>query len=86
MRGLIGRILVDTFLPEQSHPVQTVLTELQTLVNTYDVTDEQIREKLAAVRAVRNKVRRDLAAAQKELGAYLTVEQMAVLVSLGYLD
>ena len=86
LRGLLGRVFINLIVPDQRYPVQTVLTELQTLLNSHDATEDQIREKLAAARAVRNKVQRDLAAAQKDLVPYLTVEQMAVLVSLGYLD
>jgi hypothetical protein len=62
------------------------MTELQTLLNSHDATNDQIREKLASVRAVRNKAIRDLEEAQKDLTPYLTVEQLAILVSLGILD
>ncbi len=86
LRGLLGRIFVNAIMPDQNHPVQTALTELRTLLDSYDASEDQIRDKLAVVRAVRHKALRDLAAAQKKLVPYLTVEQTAVLVSLGYLD
>ncbi len=90
LMGAVGGLLMKGFIgmliPDMGHPVQAVLTELRTLLNSRDATDDQIREKLATVRAVRTKSLRDLAAAQKELAPYLTLDQAALLVSLGILD
>jgi len=84
--GLLVRGLIDVLLPDQGHPVRTVVGELRALLDSHDTTDDQLRDKLAAVRAVRNKERRDLQSAQKELTPFLTLDQTALLVSLGILD
>ena len=67
----------------QGNSVQILLTDLQTLLADKGTTDQQLREKLATVRAAREKARRDLDAAQKELMPLLTIDQQAVLVDLG---
>ena len=84
--GLMGRAIIGMVIPDQSHAMQTLLTELRGLAESREATDEQIREKLAAARAARNKAVRDLAAAQNDLEPFLTVDQLAILVSLGYLE
>ncbi len=84
--GLLIRGLIAVLLPDEAHPVRVVLSELKTLLNSRDTTDEQLREKLAAVRAVRSKAMRDLETAQTELTQYLTLHQTAVLVNLGILN
>lgn len=84
--GLLVRGLIAALLPDEAHPVRAVLSELKTLIDSHDATDEQIREKLAAVRAVRSKAMRDLQTAQHDLTPYLTVDQTAALVNLGILD
>lgn len=86
LRGLAIRTMINMMLPDQKHPVQTILAELDTLLDTHSATDEQLREKLAALRAVRNQEIQDLQAAQKQLVKYLTADQTAVLVELGLLD
>ena len=49
-------------------------------------TEDQIKEKLATVRATRKKARVDLDAAQKDLRELLTTQQESILVALGYVD
>lgn len=62
------------------------LTDLLGAVTDAKTTPEQLQQKLAAVRAARQKARADLAAAQKDLLELLTADQEAVLVDLGFLD
>ena len=78
--------MVELMMPDQSRPVQTLLTELQGLLDSGDATDEQIGEKLAAVRAARKKAAGELETARRELAPFLTVDQVAILVSLGYFE
>jgi hypothetical protein len=49
-------------------------------------TPDQLREKVAAVRAARSKAKADCEAARKELALLLTPEQQDVLAGLGYLE
>jgi hypothetical protein len=83
---VMGRAMIGLMVPDQSRPVQTLMTELQTLAYLPGATDQQIWDKLAEVRAARKKAARELEAAQRELVPFLTVDQTAVLVSLGYFD
>jgi hypothetical protein len=62
------------------------LMDLLAATNDPKTTPEQLKEKLAAVRAARQKARADLAAAQKDLLELLTSDQEAVLVDLGVLE
>ena len=71
---------------DQGNSVEALLSELQTLLATKSATSAQILEKLALIRATRAKAARDLQHAQNELTPLLTLDQIAVLVSLGYLD
>ena len=64
----------------------TLLTEMQTLLADGQATEDQIKEKLATVRATRKKARVDLDAAQKDLRQLLTTQQESILTALGYLD
>ena len=50
------------------------------------VTPKQIKAKIAAIRAARQKAKTKLEAARKELLELLSPEQEAVLVSQGYLE
>jgi hypothetical protein len=67
-------------------PVTQALMELHTVVNDSNATMEQIEDKIAAARTVRQKAQAELAAARKDLLELLTLDQEAVLVVLGYLD
>jgi len=60
--------------------------ELQAVLSDPKATDEQVAQKLAALRALRAKTQAALLDAQKELLELLTPDQEAALVSLGYLD
>jgi hypothetical protein len=60
------------------------MIDLQTAIA--EGKSEQVKEKVAAVRAARQKARAALAAAQAELQEMITPEQEAVLVSRGLLD
>jgi hypothetical protein len=51
-----------------------------------DSTPDQLQEKVAAVRAARERAREKLATAQAELLKVLTTDQAAILVANGYLD
>jgi hypothetical protein len=84
-RGL-SRNWANTVKTGQGNSVQMLLTELQALLDDRNTTDRQLFDKLVAIRAARAKAARDLDAAQKELTPLLTTDQLAVLVSLGYMD
>jgi Spy/CpxP family protein refolding chaperone len=66
--------------------IRQAQTELQTVLKESKHSAAEVREKMAAVRAARQRARADLEAAQRDLTPLLTTEQEAVLVSLGYLD
>ena len=59
---------------------------LRTALADPKTTAQELQEKVAEVRAARQRARRDLAAAEKDLLELLTVDQEATLVSLGYID
>lgn len=82
----IGRAITSLAQPNQPNSVQTLLAELQTLVDTPDSTTPELADKLASVRAARAKAARDLALAQEDLLPLLTTEQIATLVAFAYLD
>lgn len=69
-----------------SNAVMQKLRELQTTLADPNATTEQCKEKITAVRSARQKAKADLAAARKDLLQLLTLDQEAMLVSLGYLD
>ena len=64
----------------------TEITDLRTTLADPKATPEQLKEKIAAVRKERQKAKAELEAARKDLRQMLTLEQEAVLISLGYLD
>jgi hypothetical protein len=66
--------------------VMQKLVELRTALADPNATAEQFKEKIAAVRNVRQKAKADLVAARKDLLQLLTLDQEATLVGLGYLD
>jgi hypothetical protein len=82
----VGRAFAERMRVTRGNGVQALLTDLQTLIDDKATTEEQLREKLAEVRAARAKATRDLVAAQADLAALLTPDQLASLVSQGYLD
>ncbi len=62
------------------------LFELQAVLADSKSTAEQIEEKVAAVREARRKARIEFEEAEKDLLLLLTLDQVAVLTELGYLD
>ena len=60
--------------------------DLKAVLDDPNSTDEQVQEKLQAVREARAQAKARLHAAQADLMELLTADQVAVLVSLGYLD
>ena len=60
--------------------------DLKGLLNNKDAKPEDIKAQLTALREVREKVRTELAAAQKELRESVSVRQEAHLVLMGVLD
>lgn len=69
-----------------NNAVALALTQLGTALSTTNTPMTEIQEKAAAVRDARRKAVADLGAAQTNLRRLLTLEQEAVLLSLGYLD
>lgn len=70
----------------QGNAMQSLLTELQTMLSDKSTTEEQIKEKLETIRATRKAVSLDLRAAEEDVSQLLSADQIAVLVTLGYLD
>jgi hypothetical protein len=66
--------------------VSQALTDLRTAAADAKTTPEQLREKIEAVRAARQKARGELETAKKELLELLTPDQEAMLIGLGYLE
>jgi uncharacterized NAD(P)/FAD-binding protein YdhS len=62
------------------------MSALRAAVADTKASPQDIQEKVAAVRAARQRARQNLADAQKELLELLTADQEATLVGLGYLD
>jgi Spy/CpxP family protein refolding chaperone len=67
-------------------PLQTATSELQAAVDDPTTNDQIIANKLAAVRAEKQKVQDQLTAAQADLVQLLTQKQEAVLVMMGLLQ
>jgi len=67
-------------------PVEKAAEELRTAVENESSTPDQIRRKLTALRAAREKVRQELDKAREDLRALLSVRQEAQLVLMGLLD
>jgi hypothetical protein len=84
-RGL-ARNWANSVKTGQGNSVQILLNELQTLLDDKNSTDKQLFDKLSAIRSARAKAARDLEAAQTDFRQLLTTDQLAILVSLGYLD
>jgi predicted RNA polymerase sigma factor len=62
------------------------MTDLQKALSNAKISPKQLKAKVAAIRAARQKAKIKLEAARKELLELLSPEQEAVLVSLGYLE
>jgi hypothetical protein len=66
--------------------VEQASRDLQKALEDKGASEDSIKEKLAAFREARDKVRNELTSAQKELKEVVMPRQEAVLVSQGYLD
>jgi hypothetical protein len=66
--------------------VSRALTELQNAATDAKSSPDDLREKIAAIRAARAKARDELRAKQQELVQLVTPTQEATLIGLGYLD
>ena len=89
MRGMFGRGRggFGGFGPAtQPSPVADALNDLRNTLDDPNSSPGDIKAKLDAVRAVRAKVKQDLAVAQQDLKSLLTQRQEAVMVLLGVLD
>jgi hypothetical protein len=84
-RGL-ARNWANSVKTGQGNSVLILLNELQSLLDDENSTDNQLFDKLNVIRAARAKATCDLDAAQSDLKQLLTIDQLAVLVSLGYID
>lgn len=78
-----------SFAPEDicaSALVHRLTAELQQLVNTKGTKPEEIKAKLTALRAAKERVRHELSRAQQNLRQIMTIRQEAVLVLNQLLD
>jgi hypothetical protein len=69
-----------------NNAVAYALAELKVTLTATNAPKSEIQEKLVAVQAARLKARTDLDVAKADLCKLLTLQQQAVLSSLGYLD
>jgi hypothetical protein len=72
--------------PTPDNAISKAQAELKTTLADPKHTADEVKEKVAAVRKARQKVRTELETAQKDLLKLLTPEQEATLVSLGYIE
>jgi folate-dependent phosphoribosylglycinamide formyltransferase PurN len=86
MPGGPGGGMGNMLSTSQGNAVQSMLSEMQTLLSDKSATDDKIREKLETTRATRAKAKADLKAAEADVMELLTSKQIATLVLLGYLD
>ena len=84
-RGL-SRNWANSVKTGQGNSVLLLLNELQSMLDDGNSTENQLFDKLNIIRAARAKAARDLDAAESDLQRLLTIDQLAVLVSLGYID
>ena len=76
----------DPNAPADTRPGAAESAALRTAVESDSTSADDLKAKLAAVRAVRKKGAADLAVAREELKKVVTVRQEAVLVSMGILE
>ena len=92
MRGMFTRRAPRREEPERPEParkpteVEKALQELQTVLDKEEAKPDEIKKKLTTLRGAREKVKQELAKAQKALRELLTVRQEAQLVLMGMLD
>jgi hypothetical protein len=70
----------------QQSAVGKATQELRDVLSNKEATSEQIKAKLTALRTAKEKAKKNLAAAQKDLKQNLTIKQVAILVLSGYLN
>jgi hypothetical protein len=71
---------------DRDNPVVRALNELTTTATEATASPESLAEKIAAVRAARQKARANLKSSEDDLRRLLTPKQEAVLIGAGYLD
>jgi hypothetical protein len=71
---------------EEQTPLEAATQALRDLLENEEATPEQIKEALTAYREAREAARQELAKAQEELRALLSMRQEAQLVLMGTLD
>ena len=76
----------DANAPADTRPGAAESAALRTAVESDSTSADDLKAKLAAVRAVRKKGAADLAVAREDLKKVVTVRQEAVLVSMGILE
>ncbi len=76
----------DANAPADTRPGAAESAALRTAIDTDGTSADDIKAKLAAVRAMRKKGAADLAVAREDLKKVVTVRQEAVLVSMGMLE
>ena len=69
-----------------NNAVAYALAELKVTIAATNAPKSEIQEKLTAVQAARQKAKTDLDSAKANLRQLLTLQQEAILASLGYLD
>ncbi len=84
MAGMAGRPRQGG--AREENEVAKAQRELRTTLQNKDAPTEEIQKQLTALRNAREKVRKDLEAAQKDLKASVNPRQEAVLVLNGLLD
>ena len=71
---------------EQPTELDKAAEQLQKMINNQMAKPEDIEKQLAAYRAVREKVKKEMAAEQQKLEQQVTVKQKAQLVLMGLLN
>jgi hypothetical protein len=66
--------------------VSQAIADLRTALANEKSTPEQLKELVTQVRAARDRTKKDLESAQKELLLVITPDQEAVLAGQGYID
>ena len=70
----------------QNEALPMALRDLRAVLADRGTTEQQVQEKLKAVRDARAKIHADLDAARTELLKTLTLDQQATLVAMGFLE
>jgi hypothetical protein len=73
-------------VPGADPAVTRLFNDLQAAMDDPQISEADMAARLAAFRDARDKARRDLAEAQKQLQELLTPRQLAAMVAAGYLE